>query len=98
MELFKDHEHRDPAEILTEPLSTPIAYKSHRTFVKQVLEKEVDLRPHGGRFVAGGRDTAASATYRQHINSQGSPSETVASGYRWSPGTELARDRVLHDA
>jgi hypothetical protein len=24
------------------------------------------------------------------MNAQGSPSETVAAGYRWAPGTELA--------
>jgi hypothetical protein len=39
-----------------------------------------------------------SAKYRDQLNSQGSPSEIVASGYRWSPGTELheraARERA----
>jgi hypothetical protein len=29
--------------------------------------------------------------YRSQLNSSGSPSETVAAGYRWEPGTELAR-------
>jgi hypothetical protein len=26
------------------------------------------------------------------LNSEGSPTETVAAGYRWMPGTELAAD------
>ena len=32
--------------------------------------------------------------YRQHVNSQGSPSDAVAMGYRWQPGTELGRKAV----
>jgi hypothetical protein len=30
--------------------------------------------------------------YRSQLNSNGSPSETVAAGYRWKPGTELAEE------
>jgi hypothetical protein len=30
-----------------------------------------------------------SLAYRQHMNSDGSPSEIVAQGYAWRPGTEL---------
>lgn len=29
--------------------------------------------------------------YREQMNAHGSPSESVAAGYRWAPGTELAR-------
>jgi hypothetical protein len=30
--------------------------------------------------------------YREQLNSSGSPSETIAAGYKWKPGTELAVD------
>ncbi|HLS87044.1 MAG TPA: hypothetical protein VK043_12180, partial [Burkholderiales bacterium] len=43
-ELFKQHERRDPAEVLPEALPAPIPYRSQREFVRSVLEKEVDLR------------------------------------------------------
>src|SRR5688572_2216641 len=46
-DLFKEHEQRDPAEILPETLPDPIEYKSQRDFVRGVLEEEVDLRANG---------------------------------------------------
>ena len=36
----------------------------------------------------------SSIDYRNQLNSQGSPSETVAAGYIWRPGTELSRKVV----
>jgi hypothetical protein len=36
----------------------------------------------------------ASLAYREQLSSKGSPSTIVAAGYRWSPGTELARKVV----
>ena len=90
-ELFKQHERRDPAEILPATLPEPIKYESQRKFVRQVLSQEVDLRALGTQFVDKSQEGAASQQYRNHMNSSGSPSDTVAAGYQWSPGTELAR-------
>jgi hypothetical protein len=33
-----------------------------------------------------------SPKYRDQLNSGGSPSRTVSTGYRWSAGTELTRE------
>lgn len=90
-ELFKKHERRDPAEIISETLPDPLPFKSNREFVRQVLNQEVDLRTHGTQFVGKAQEDPASLDYRQQINSDGSPSQTVAAGYQWSPGTELNR-------
>ncbi|HZW14586.1 MAG TPA: hypothetical protein VFF81_15545 [Noviherbaspirillum sp.] len=90
-ELFKQHEKRDPAELFPDKLPEPITFASQRDFVRQVLKQEVDLRAKGTQFVDKGQDSQASIDYRTHINSDGSPSETVAAGYIWSPGTELNR-------
>jgi rubrerythrin len=91
-ELFENVERRDAAELLPEKLPTPIAYQSHRDYVRKVLSAEVDLRASGTRIIplAEERPDSPSVRYRNHMNSEGSPSETVAAGYRWSPGTELA--------
>lgn len=35
------------------------------------------------------QESEATLAYRQHMNSEGSPSEIVAQGYAWRPGTEL---------
>ena len=35
------------------------------------------------------KEGAASREYRDAVNADGSPSETVAAGYRWAPGSEL---------
>jgi hypothetical protein len=90
--LFQQFEKRDPAEILPAALPEPIEYKSHRHFVRQVLADEVDLRAQGTRFISKEEEPqdGPSAAYRERINASGSPSETIAAGYRWKPGTELA--------
>lgn len=90
-ELFKQHERRDPAEILPEAFPDPIAYESQREFVRQTLEQEVDLRANGTEFVGKDEESQETLRYREHMNSEGSPSEAVAEGYMWQPGTELAR-------
>lgn len=89
-ELFKQHEKRDPAEILPEVLPDPIAYESQRDFVRRTLNQEVDLRTDGTRFVPKEKEAASSLDYRSHINSEGSPTDLIAAGYRWQPGTELS--------
>ncbi len=88
-ELFKKIERRDPAEVLPAELPETIGFNSHRSFVRAVLEKEVNLRALGTEFVSREQEGAESKAYRAQLNSAGSPSETVAAGYRWQPGTEL---------
>jgi rubrerythrin len=91
MELFKKIENRDPAEVLPASLPEPIEYRSHRQFVRETLKNEVDLRASGTRFINKEDETedSPSVLYRGQMNSEGSPSETVAAGYTWRPGTEL---------
>lgn len=50
-ELFKKYARRDPAEILTEDVSTLLQIGPQREFVRQVLETEVPLRTNGPEFV-----------------------------------------------
>lgn len=90
-ELFKQLERRDPAELFPGDLPEPIPFMSQRDFVRQVLAQEVNLRAKGTQFVDVSEESAASIDYRTYINSAGSPSETVAAGYGWTPGTELNR-------
>lgn len=90
-ELFKQHEKRDPAELFPTDLPEPVRFASQRDFVRQVLAQEVDQRTNGTQFVPLTQESHASIDYRDQINSEGSPSETVAAGYVWTPGTELNR-------
>jgi hypothetical protein len=53
------------------------------------------LRARGKDFVNKSEEGKATLEYREHMNSSGSPSETVAAGYQWSPGTELVRGTQL---
>jgi hypothetical protein len=89
--LFKKHEKRDPAEILPETMPDPIAYESQREFVRETLEEEINLSTAGAAFVDRSEESEETRKYRDHLNSDGSPSEMVAAGYRWRPGTELSR-------
>lgn len=95
MELFKKFENRDPAEVLPASLPEPIDYVSHRQFVRETLKNEVDLRAAGTRFInkEDELEDSPSVIYRQQINAEGSPSETVAAGYIWRPGTELTQQK-----
>jgi rubrerythrin len=93
-ELFKKHERRDPQEVVGESLPEPVAFESQREFVRATLANEVDLRPSGTEYVGLEEEPQDSLDYRNYMNSQGSPSETVAAGYNWRPGTELTRKVV----
>src|SRR3954468_13867629 len=89
-DLFKQYERRDPRSVIPEALPEPLPFESQRDFVRAVLRAEVDLRALGPDFVPREQEGTASREYRSYMNSQGSPSETVAQNYRWRPGTELA--------
>jgi hypothetical protein len=89
-ELFENTERRDAAAILPERLPEPIRYQSHREFVREVLRREVPLSANGAEFVPREQESTETRAYREHMNSEGSPSETVAAGYVWRPGTELS--------
>ncbi|MCG2586781.1 hypothetical protein [Massilia sp. TS11] len=93
--LFQQHEGRDPAELVTADLPPPMEHKSQRRFIRQTLEQELGLRARGADFVGLDEESQASLAYRTHINSEGMPSERVASGYVWRPGTELSRSAGL---
>jgi hypothetical protein len=91
VDLFKQHERRDPQELLPDRLPEPIPFASQRDFVRETLQREVDLRANGTEYVPLEQDSEASQAYRAHMNSEGSPTEAVAEGYQWRPGTELNR-------
>jgi hypothetical protein len=90
--IFEDIERRDVEEILPAKLPEPIRYESQRAFVREVLEQEVDLRAQGTEFVDASElpKDSPSAQYARQLNSEGSPSQTVAAGWVWEPGTELS--------
>ncbi|MEJ7807786.1 MAG: hypothetical protein WKG03_17935 [Telluria sp.] len=88
---LKQYARRDPAEIVTASFAAPLAFCSQRAFVRKVLADEVYLRTDGARFVPRHQEGIHSIIYRKLINADGSPSEAAASGYGWSPGTELSR-------
>jgi hypothetical protein len=90
-DLFERIERRDAAEVLPERLPAPIVYESQRDFVREVLASETHLRAVGTELVPAEDEPkdGASRQYRDQMNSEGSPSELVAAGYRWMPGTEL---------
>jgi len=92
MELMKDVEKRDPAELLPKELPDPIKFESQRDFVRKVLSQELNMRAAGPRFIDMKDEPAQapeSIKYRQQLNKDGSPSDIVAAGYVYRPGTEL---------
>jgi hypothetical protein len=96
IELFQRHEGRDPAEVLPKMLPEPYAFESHREFVRETLNAEVDCRAVDSQIVDGKQmgESRETVEYRRYMNSDGSPSESVAAGYVWCPGTELDKART----
>jgi rubrerythrin len=88
-DLFESTERRDAAELLPERLPEPIRYHSHRELVREVLRREVTLSARRTELVPREEESEETRAYREQMNAQGSPSETVAAGYVWRPGTEL---------
>lgn len=92
LQLFKDIERRDPAEVLGNgALPAFIQFQSQRDFVRQVVETETGLRKNGTAFVPSDQEGETSLQYRDAVNEGGSPSRTVSRTYSWSSGTELVR-------
>ena len=83
---------------LPEKLPDPVKFASQREFVRATLEAEVGYSANGTEivktFAEEGED---SKVYRQTVNAAGSPSETVAQGYCWTPGTELLRRVAMEE-
>ena len=98
IDVCKEIERRDPAEFLPATLPEPIAYKSNREYVRQVLRDELDLRADGPRFVDKSQEPERSLSYRRQMNQDGSPTQTVAAGWQWSAGGELMAQRWLKEA
>ncbi len=95
IELFKEIEKRDPSEVLPENLPKALPYASQRTFVREVLANEIDIRTKGTSFVAMNEEDTRSLSYRKIMNHDGAPTEIIAQGYAWAPGTELARNVIV---
>jgi hypothetical protein len=92
IEAFQQHEGRDAAELLGDGKLPPgIAFESHREYVRQVIEEESQMRKDGTQFVDEKDEGESSLRYRDQMNSEGSPSETVSATYHWTAGTELRR-------
>lgn len=90
-ELFKRHEQRDPMEVLPQAFPSALPFQAQRDFVRETLVREVDLSASGTEIVPFEEEAQSNIDYRSHLNSEGSPSDSVAEGYSWYPGTELNR-------
>jgi hypothetical protein len=93
MELFRAHERRDPAEILPATFGEPIAFVSHRDYIRDVLRRTVQWRANGREIVEPEHESEASRQYRAHFLSQGAASEIVSAGWVWSPGGSVLAQR-----
>jgi hypothetical protein len=92
LKIFKDTERRDPETVLGEgKLPKFIEYRSHRDFVRETIENEVNVRKDGTRFVELEDEGSSSISYRDAVNADGSPSTVISDSYSWTPGTELTR-------
>lgn len=91
--LFKELERRDPAEVLGDgALPAFIQFQSQRDFVRKVVETETGMRKRDTAFVADDQEGETSLQYRAGVNEGGSPSRAASQTYSWTAGTELVRE------
>ncbi|APR77274.1 Hypothetical protein A7982_02621 [Minicystis rosea] len=95
MDLFQRVDKRDPAEILPAEMPAPIDFTSHRDLVRQVLADELRMAAIGPQFLTPSEGSKATLAYRDHLAARGSPSEMIAAGYCFCPGTELAAEGAV---
>jgi hypothetical protein len=87
--LFERMERRDPFAVIPASIPKPVIYESHREFVRTVLRNETNLTAAGSEIVSQEPAYSKSKAYRDAFLKHGSPSDRVASGYVWTPGTEV---------
>jgi hypothetical protein len=88
--LLEERERRDATEVLDGKLRRPIRFESHRELIRDILRHEVALSAVGSDLLERGEESERTQLYRERLNVHGSPSEAVAAGWTWKPGTELA--------
>jgi hypothetical protein len=88
--LFEKLERRDAAEVIDARIAQPIAYESHRDYVREVLRREVHLGADGPRLLARDDEPERTRLYRARLNAKEQPSNLVSAGWTWQPGGELA--------
>jgi rubrerythrin len=93
--LLRTQQGQDPQRLVPRELPEPLPFASQREFVRKVMREELELSVVAQRHVPRSQESQATRDYRAQVDAEGSPSEAVAAGYTWTPGTELAR---LHPA
>ena len=91
MEIYRQLTKKDPAELIPQTLPETFSYTSNRDYVRKVLKDEVHLRANGPEIIDPRKISESEATerYRELMNRRGSPSDAIAEGWKWKPGTEL---------
>jgi rubrerythrin len=99
-ELFEDIEHRDAREVLDRALEVPLEHRSQRDLVRTVLRAEIGLSAREQELVPRADEAGRTRGERARLDRDDSPSNVIAAGYVWAPGTELAsahpHERVPH--
>lgn len=90
-ELMRSHGGLDPQRVVPRELPDALPFASQRDYLRKTLQEQLELSACAGIHVPRSQESQATRDYRARVNAEGSPSESVAAGYVWSPGTELAR-------
>lgn len=89
--LLRTQQGQDPQRLVPRELPEALPFASQRDFVRKVLREELELSVSAQCYVPRSQESQATRDYRAQVDAEGSPSEAVAAGYTWSPGTELSR-------
>jgi hypothetical protein len=90
-ELMKRHDGRDPREVTGGPLPEPVMFEPNKSYVREILATQIDLRADGATYVPDADLPAdhRSRRYRDVVNAGGVPTEQVIEQNRAAAGREF---------
>ncbi|MDA8165958.1 MAG: hypothetical protein M0017_13120 [Desulfobacteraceae bacterium] len=93
-ELLKQHEKRDPEELLPAALPEPVRFQSNIDYVREIMETQTDWNAYETEFLPPNRYPADGRyeRYQQWVNAGGAPSEQVIEEHRQKLGREYRQE------
>jgi rubrerythrin len=93
-ELFKQHEKRDPEELLPTELPRLTAFQSNIDYVREIMAAQTDWNAHETEFLPPNKfpKDGRYQQYQQTVNADGAPSEQVIDQHRQKFGREYRQE------
>ncbi len=93
-ELMKEHEKRDPEELLPSKMPDQLVFESNIDYVRQIMAEQTDYNAEGTKFVPADQMPKDSRyqKYQDTVNEKGVPSEQVIEKHKADKGKDYRQE------